>query len=97
MVKTTLAPTFGAALFTALLRLRSATWGVRVALLWSSSLALLLLGVESGSYWSAAVTCAVLVTPPTAALVTVAVTVRVASAPLASAAMFQTLSAVPGL
>ena len=68
---------------------RSATGTEVVAdLSWSSSVAMLLLGVESGSFWSAAVTCATLVKSPVA--FTEAVIVSVADPPLAIEPIAQT-------
>src|SRR5207244_686676 len=79
MVKVTLLPTLGVALFTVLVKDRSICWPSTPTLAWSSSPALLLLGVESTSGWVALATCAVLVRAT--ALLTVAVMVRVALAP----------------
>ena len=59
---------------------RSATFGVTSWLSWSSSSAVLLLGVESLSNWSRAVSSAVFVFRPIVAVV--AVIVSVALAPL---------------
>ncbi len=65
-------PTVRLGLLIVLLKDRSASCGVSVMLLWSSSPALLLLGVESGSRWSEAETWAVLVMAvvPTTVVVT---------------------------
>ena len=79
-VKVTFWPTFGVALLTALLTEMSVDWPVTVAE------ALSLEG--TGSLWSSAPFVAVLVI--VLAPVTVAVTWRVAAAPLASEPMFQT-------
>ena len=81
-VKVTFCPTFGVGLSMVLVSDRSATCGVIVTLLWSSSVAMPLLGVESGSRWSEAEIWAVLVTATE--VPTEAVICRLALAPPAS-------------
>ncbi len=88
MVNVTFWPTLGVGLSIVLASDRSATWGVSVTLAWSSSVAMLLLGVESGSRWAEAETWAVLVIA--AELPTLVVICRVVLAPLATVPTVQT-------
>ena len=84
-VNVTVSPTFGVASSTVLVSDRSAASELIVAESWSSSPGTALLGVESWSTWSWAVTSAVLVIVPVP--LTIASIVRVSLAPLASDAI----------
>jgi hypothetical protein len=89
IVNATFWPAAGVALSTSLVNSRSEAGGTfSVALSWSSSLGTSLPGVESGSYWSAVSTCAMLSMMPE--FVTVAVICRLVLPPTARLPMSQT-------